>query len=108
MQAGSRENTFCCVPSSKVFWDVLFHGRARMMDVSFHIVATFCIQEIAHGTSLRLDHRMDKILRSNDMEGGKRFYHHVKRATTLFECSIIYRGEDHCQIDVEVHWIQNE
>jgi hypothetical protein len=39
----------------------------------FHFVATFCIQEIAYGTSLRSGHRMDEILRNNDMEGGKRF-----------------------------------
>jgi len=45
---------------------------------------------------------MDEILRNNDMEGGKRFYHHVKTATKLFECFIIYRDEDHCQIDVGV------
>jgi hypothetical protein len=71
---GSREiNTSCCVPSSRNPLDALFHGRARMTDMSFHIVATFCIQGIAYDTSLRLDHRMDKILQNNDLEGGKHF-----------------------------------
>ena len=52
---GSRETIPLAVSHRpEVFWDALFHGRARMTDVPFHIVATFCIQEIVYGTSLRL------------------------------------------------------
>lgn len=105
-QVGSREtSTFCCVPSSRSLLGRSISRQSKDDGCAFsyrcHILhSRDCVWHILE---IRPPNGQDP---SKQRYGGWQApYHHVKTATTSFECSIIYHGEEHCQIVVEVHWI---